>query len=36
MKYVILITGIISIAIVTVLNFYPEETKDFINNHHLY
>jgi len=32
MKYIILITGILSIFIVTVLNFYPEETKDFISN----
>ncbi len=32
MKYIILLTGIISIFIVTVLNFYPEETKDFIYN----
>lgn len=30
MKYFIILTGIISIFIVTVLNFYPEETKDFI------
>lgn len=30
MKYIILITGIISIFIATVINFYPEETKDFI------
>lgn len=32
MKYFILITGILSIFIVTVLNFYPEEAKEFINN----
>jgi len=32
MKYIILITGILSICIVTILNFYPEETKDFIYN----
>lgn len=32
MKYFILITGIMSIAIVTILNFYPEETKEFIEN----
>lgn len=32
MKYVILITGILSIFIVTILNFYPEEAKDFIHN----
>ena len=32
MKYFILITGIISIAIVTILNFYPEESKEFIEN----
>ena len=30
MRYLILITGIISICIVTILNFYPEETKDFL------
>lgn len=30
MKYFILLTGIISIFIVTVVNFYPEETKEFI------
>lgn len=30
MKYVILLTGIFSIFVVTILNFYPEETKDFI------
>ncbi|MBQ2873276.1 MAG: hypothetical protein IJE89_04695 [Bacilli bacterium] len=32
MKYIILITGILAIFIVTVLNFYPEETKEFIYN----
>jgi transglutaminase/protease-like cytokinesis protein 3 len=32
MKYFILITGILSIFIVTILNFYPEETRDFISN----
>ena len=32
MKYVILITGILSIFIVTIINFYPDETKEFINN----
>ena len=32
MKYFILITGILSIFIVTVLNFYPEETKELIYN----
>lgn len=32
MRYVILITGIAAIFIVTVLNFYPEETKNFIEN----
>lgn len=32
MKYVILITGIIAIFVVTILNFYPEETKNFIEN----
>lgn len=30
MRYLILVTGIISIFIVTILNFYPEETKEFI------
>ena len=32
MKYIVLITGILSIFIVTVINFYPDETKAFINN----
>jgi len=32
MKYLILLTGIISIFIVTLINFYPEEVKDFVNN----
>lgn len=32
MKYIILLTGIFSIFIVTIINFYPEETKDFIYN----
>lgn len=32
MKYIVLITGIISICIVTILNFYPEESKEFIYN----
>ena len=32
MKYFILITGILSIFIVTILNFYPEESKGFIQN----
>jgi len=32
MKYVILITGILSICIITILNFYPEECKEFIYN----
>ena len=32
MRYLILITGITAIFIVTILNFYPEETKDFIQN----
>lgn len=32
MKYVVLITGILSICIVTILNFYPEESKEFIYN----
>ena len=30
MRYFVLITGILSICIVTILNFYPEETKNFI------
>lgn len=30
MRYLILISGILSIIIVTIINFYPEETKDFI------
>ena len=32
MRYIILLTGILSIFFVTIINFYPEETKDFINN----
>lgn len=32
MKYIILLTGILSIFIVTIVNFYPEEIKDFIYN----
>lgn len=32
MRYIILLTGILSIFIVTIINFYPEETKEFINN----
>ena len=32
MRYLILITGIISICIVTIINFYPEKVKDFIYN----
>ena len=32
MKYIILITGILSIFIVTILNFYPEESKAYIYN----
>lgn len=32
MRYIILLTGIFSIFFVTIINFYPEETKDFINN----
>jgi len=31
MKYFIAILGIISIALVTVLNFYPDESKEFID-----
>lgn len=30
MKYIIALLGITSIAIVTILNFYPEETQEFI------
>ena len=30
MKYFILLTGIFSIFVVTVINFYPDETKEFI------
>lgn len=32
MKYFILLSGIISIFLVTVLNFYPDESKEFIYN----
>lgn len=32
MKYFILVTGILSIFIVTIINFYPDETKKFIQN----
>lgn len=32
MKYFILIMGVISIFIVTILNFYPEETKQFLSD----
>ena len=32
MKYFILITGILSICIVTILNFYPEEVQKFLSN----
>lgn len=32
MKYAVLITGILSICIVTIINFFPNETKDFINS----
>lgn len=32
MRYIILITGILSICLVTILNFYPEEAKEFIYN----
>ena len=32
MRYLILLTGILSIFIVTVINFYPDETKEFIYN----
>ena len=32
MKYTILLTGIAAIFIVTIFNFYPEETKNFIKN----
>ena len=30
MKYFILATGIISICLVTIINFFPKETKEFI------
>ena len=30
MRYLILISGILSICLVTILNFYPEESKEFI------
>ena len=30
MRYFILFLGIMAIAIVSVINFYPEETKEFI------
>lgn len=32
MKYFIVFLGCLSIAIVTILNFYPQEVSDFINN----
>ena len=32
MRYFILLTGILSIAIVTILNFYPEKSKEFLYN----
>lgn len=32
MKYIILLTGIAAIFIVTIFNFYPEETKNFVKN----
>lgn len=32
MRYFILLTGLLSIFIVTVLNFYPEEAKNYIYN----
>lgn len=32
MKYIILLSGILSIFLVTILNFYPEESKEFIYN----
>ena len=32
MRYLILLSGILSICLVTILNFYPEEAKEFINN----
>ena len=31
MRYITLLLGIISIAIVTVINFYPDETREFID-----
>lgn len=32
MRYLILLSGIISIFLVTILNFYPEESKEFMYN----
>lgn len=32
MRYLILITGIFSICLATIINFYPDETKEFIND----
>ena len=32
MKYCILITGILSICIVTILNFYPEKVQSIVSN----
>ena len=32
MRYLILLSGILSICLVTILNFYSEEAKEFINN----
>ncbi len=31
MKYFVLLLGLISIAVVTIFNFYPDEIKDYIN-----
>lgn len=33
MKYLVAIFGILSIFIVTILNFYPDEVKEFIDTH---
>ena len=33
MKYVTLIIGIIAIALVTLINFYPEKVEEFVNEY---
>ena len=33
MKYITTFLGILAIAIVTIINFYPNEVKDFIDEH---